>query len=104
MGTGGGQGVAVNRSSGARTYMKMGTVGVGQHGAVNAALFAARILALRPEHGVALERLGEVARRRRQAYELLTVIDRRIAVAERLGDDTLADLQAEPLPLVNQLK
>ena len=55
---------------------------------------ADRILAVRPAHVAALERLGEVARRRRQAYELLTVIDQRIAAADE-GGEGVSDLQAE---------
>ncbi len=56
---------------------------------------ADRILALRPDHAEALERLGEVARQQRQAYELLTVIDRRIAAALDRGDEGVSDLQTE---------
>jgi len=61
---------------------------------------ADRILALRPDHGAALEWLGEVARRRRQAYELLAVLDRRIAAAQARGDECVSDLQAEAARLL----
>ncbi len=56
---------------------------------------AERILTLRPEHAAALEQLGAVARRRRQAYELLIVLDRRIAAAEQSRGEGVADLQTE---------
>jgi tetratricopeptide (TPR) repeat protein len=56
---------------------------------------ADRILSVRPTHAAALERLGEVARQQRQVYELLSVIDRRVAAALERGDAGVSDLQAD---------